>query len=370
MTTSRFIIIDTDTKLHNLRKILMSKDTLALDMEFHAENRYLPKLMLIQLADLDKNIWIVDPIAIDISSLSSVLKNKIFLTHGGQEDIRLLYAHLSVTPQKIFDTQIAAAFTGIHYPARLNTLLEKSLQQKVMQHETLSDWSKRPLKSQQLQYAAEDVSSLVDLYTHYQSILGDQEAWVWEASKEMLHSSLNRTIEEWRSWKVVQQFDNTTKNILVSLLNWREETAQRKNKPANYILPRNIIIDLVRRKPKSIQEIRLNRRINHGLIKNHGQEILAMIAKGRRSTHRWPTIQYSDIAREKLILAWSTCFSESCGIASDLIMPANLAQRIAQHGVCELTGWRRKMLHDDLVDFLNGTTAIGLQNNVPQIVAK
>ena len=102
----------------------------------------------------------------------------------------------------------------------------------------------------------------------------EKEPWVWEASKEMQEKALEPPIYEWLSWKVVQQFDSESKNTITELMRWRQETANRKNKPPNYILPRNIIIDLTRRKPTSIAEIKLNRRINHGLIKNHGQELI------------------------------------------------------------------------------------------------
>ncbi len=367
MTASHFSIIDTAAELQTLRSTLRGKKTLALDMEFHAENRYLPKLMLIQLADLEKNIWIIDPMSIDISSLSSALKDTTFITHGGQEDILILHAHLSIVPEKIFDTQIAAAFTGIHFPARLNTLLEKSLDRTDLKNETLSNWSQRPLSEQQLEYAAEDVSCLIDLYQHYQTILNEKSSWVWEASKEMLVRTLDAPAEEWHAWKVVQQFDSCTKNVLVSLLEWREETAQRKNKPSNYILPRNIVIDLARRKPKTIHGIKLNRRINHGLIKNHGQELLQCIVKGRRAKQRWPKIEYADLARERLILAWGICFAESCGIASDLIMPSQLAQAIAREGIKALKGWRKKMLLAPLQAFLSGNTTLGLQEGKPKI---
>ena len=144
-------------------------------------------------------------------------------------------------------------------------------------------------------------------------------------------------------------------------------TPCKKNKPSNYILPRNIVIDLSRRKPKTIHEIKLNRRINHGLIKNHGQELLQHISKGRRSTKNWPQIQYTDLARERLILAWSTCFAASCGIASDLIMPAQIAQTIAREGIQTLTGWRKKMLFNALQKFLSGNTTLGFQEGKPHI---
>ena len=183
----------------------------------------------------------------------------------------------------------------------------------------------------------------------------------------MLLGGLEQQTEEWLSWKVVQQFDASSKNVVASLLQWREEVAQRKNKPSNYILPRNIVVDLARRKPQTIHELRRNRRINHGLIKNHGLEILQCISQGRRSKQTWPPIQYSDLTRKQLLLAWGQCFAETCGVAADLIMPPTLAQQIAQHGMEELRGWRRRMLHDALSAFLSGTTTLGFQNEKAHI---
>ena len=53
-------IVDSPQALHTLRSQLASEKIIALDTEFHSENRYFPELMLLQIANKDGDVWIID----------------------------------------------------------------------------------------------------------------------------------------------------------------------------------------------------------------------------------------------------------------------------------------------------------------------
>ena len=80
-------IVDSLQALHSLRKQLTSEKIIALDTEFHSENRYFPELMLLQIANQAGDVWIVDPRRINPEPLGAALRNTTIITHGGREDI-------------------------------------------------------------------------------------------------------------------------------------------------------------------------------------------------------------------------------------------------------------------------------------------
>ena len=102
--------IQHDHELEQLLPILDSKTHLCVDTEFHAENRYTPKLMLIQIADLDQNTWIIDPFTCTLPTLAKMLQSKTLNMHGATEDHLLFHKNLGFLPTNIIDVQIKLHF--------------------------------------------------------------------------------------------------------------------------------------------------------------------------------------------------------------------------------------------------------------------
>ena len=120
--SSRTIFIDSAEKLRAMRLELVKESALAIDTEFHSERRYHPELMLVQIANEQGDVWIVDPKVVSMKALGEALRSAVLITHGGQQDIRILHQDLEIRPAKLFDTQIAAGFLGYKYPLGLQAL--------------------------------------------------------------------------------------------------------------------------------------------------------------------------------------------------------------------------------------------------------
>ena len=133
----RTIFIDSAEKLRAMRLELVKESLLAIDTEFHSERRYHPELMLVQIANEKGDVWIVDPKAVSMKALGEALRSAILITHGGQQDIRILNQDLEIKPAKLFDTQIAAGFLGYKYPLGLQALCKRILD-RIIQSETLT----------------------------------------------------------------------------------------------------------------------------------------------------------------------------------------------------------------------------------------
>ena len=228
----QYTIIDDVNSLRDLRTYLATQNIVAIDTEFHAENRYVPQLMLMQIALENGDVFLVDPIKVNPEPLGAAMRNLTVITHSGKEDVRLMYHALGLRPAKLFDVQIAAGMLGMHYPSGLQKIVEHHLDRHISKQESMTDWSKRPLQNTQLQYAAQDARVLLELFPYLLEqldnqpieITGDnptrshnpfgeeytdpnwlQESsyshlatkadWAWEASKELQERAL---LPRWR----------------------------------------------------------------------------------------------------------------------------------------------------------------------------
>ena len=260
-------IVDSLQALHTLRKQLTSEKIIALDTEFHSENRYFPELMLLQIANQAGDVWIVDPKRINPEPLGAALRNTTIITHGGREDIKLLYRELGLRPKRFFDTQIAAGLLGYRFPIGLGDLVPLALEgEEVSKGETLTDWSVRPLKPRQIEYAAQDALILLKLYDVFLKRLQNdkKEDLCWLAGNDLVQLTLQpRYVRlDWVHWGLAETLSVKSQRVISALLEWREDISERKNKPANYILPKASLIYLSRQHPTHIRHIQ-NRKIKH-----------------------------------------------------------------------------------------------------------
>ena len=126
-------------------------------------------------------MFIIDPLALDdMTPLGDVLSNERveIILHSGDHDIRSLDRDWGFRVTSLFDTSIAAAFTGMDRLG-LGTVLESSLGVSITKDKKLqrSDWTIRPLKSKYLDYAADDVRHLLRLTDNLKSELSRSAGW-------------------------------------------------------------------------------------------------------------------------------------------------------------------------------------------------
>ena len=144
----------------------IKKDRLiAVDTEFIWRNTYFPSLSLIQISNHNK-IFIFDLFEINnLSELKRIFESneikKIF--HSLRSDISVLKTSLGVQVCNVFDTQIAESILDKNFSAQIGykDLVNKYFLISISKDETNSDWSKRPLKKNQIEYAANDVRYLI-----------------------------------------------------------------------------------------------------------------------------------------------------------------------------------------------------------------
>lgn len=345
----------------------------AIDTEFHAEHRYRPELMLVQIAAPSGEVWVVDPRATDIRGLDVVLQRCEIVVHGGQQDIELLYRSTGALPPRLFDTQRAAALLGMGYPTRLGTVVQRALGEVLEKTASLTDWSTRPLSARQLQYAAEDARVLLPLARALEeglTALGQAE-WAWAASQELC-ADVHRVppeVEAWLQWEVAATMDERERKAIQALFTWRDAAARSADQPPRQILSDALALDLARRRPSSLADLAENRRVPQGLIKRHGAPILATLKRAEADTSPAPNPPGADATLlAQLLDHWAAIQERDRGIARNLLLPRAVALRVAVEGAEALEGWRREALGEHLNALLRGDHCIGVRGRSSVVI--
>lgn len=233
---------------------------IGLDTEFIRERTYWPQLALVQIAiggdANDDGILLVDPLAPGITDAlralltdTSVLK----IMHSASEDLVAFKHACGVVPQPLFDTQVAAALSGIAAGIGYQRLVQDMLEVALTKGETRSDWLRRPLSPAQLEYAADDVRHLFALHDALDTQLQQlgRHDWLVEDCARMLANAERDDSERWPhlSLRAAQFLDVAAQHRLLRLLRWRDAHARESDRPRSWILDNELAVLLARDPP-------------------------------------------------------------------------------------------------------------------------
>jgi ribonuclease D len=356
-------VIDNDAEVRVAASQIGTLSQIALDTEFHAERRYHPELMLLQLAGPAGQTWIADPRACDLGRLIRAIATRPVIVHGGQADMAILHRESGVAPSELFDVQIAAGLVGLGYPARLGNICANLLGSPIDKGATLSDWSLRPLSPVQVRYALQDVQVLFPLLRALTERLSTHGrfAWAQEASADISRdaNTSRHTQHKWTQWEIAPGFDADTQGTLQAIFEWRDARGRDKDQPPHFMLGDGIALDLARRRPHTLEALAANRRIPGGLVRRYGAELVHIIANVNIPEHERVEVPSAHITTTADALQmWAKLREPITGLAAKLVMPRALALDIAHHGIIELKGWREAAIGAPLSEFLEGKSAI------------
>ena len=260
-------ITTTDALAHACTQLATSS-YVTIDTEFIREKTYYPVLCLVQLAS-DEHEYMVDPLAegIDLSPLFELLQNskvtKVF--HSGKQDIEIFYHLTGNIPQNVFDTQIAAMVCGFGAAASYASLVEQIAGKTLDKSSRFTDWSRRPLTEKQLHYAIGDVTYLRDIYKNLVIQLNESErdAWVKEEMDVLLSPDTYRADLE-KLWLKLSPKGASKQflGVLKAMVEWREKTAIRLNKPRNHIVKDAALLEYAAIIPKTLDDFNQLRGMN------------------------------------------------------------------------------------------------------------
>ena len=160
-----YTYVSTAAQLETFCDELATAETIAFDTEFVSEHTYRSQLCLVQVCT-PRQLAVIDPQTTgDLQRFWEVLARAGHQTvvHAGREELVFALHSVGKCPADLLDVQIAAGLMGMEYPAGYGSLLDRMLRVSAQKGETRTDWRKRPLSSQQIEYALDDVRYLIPL---------------------------------------------------------------------------------------------------------------------------------------------------------------------------------------------------------------
>ena len=241
--------VDNDAAVESLIRRMELARRVALDTEADSLHHYFQKVCLLQLT-IDGENYIVDPLSgTDLEPFLRVLADKSLILHGGDYDLRMMRLSFGFRPKnEVFDTLLAAQLLG-YEQLGLVSLVEHFFDVPLTKHGQKSDWTRRPLTGEQLQYASDDTRYLEPLANRLHAELHKlgRDEWHRESCERMVRSTgnqSNRNPEE--AWRIkgLRFLDRRQLALVRELWHWREREAIKANRPPFKIMGNQRIVEL------------------------------------------------------------------------------------------------------------------------------
>jgi ribonuclease D len=260
----------------------------------------------------------------------------------------------------VFDTQIAAALTGMPAQIGYAELVRRVTGRELSKAHTRADWSRRPLSAEQIDYALDDVRYLLPLREHLVAELTRLGRMSWlQQELAALQDPGAYSVDPEQAWLRVRSLkglDPDRARLAQSLAAWRERRADERNRPRGWILDDAVLREIVLRVPRSLEELAGIPDMQPGFIKHNGNEILAVLEAAAMPTVL-PRINLRgapDPQKTALVKKLSVVHQS---VATELNLPPEILatrrdlEQLAdgrQDGAI-LCGWRREVIGERLL---------------------
>jgi len=374
-------LIDAPEEVAAIAEAIRQAGSFALDLEFMTEGRYVAELSLIQVGWGDPEapeVRAIDPLKVDARAIADLVGDPAVETviHSAQADLALVGAVFGVRGRGVVDTQIAAAFLGLGDQIGYGALVERMAGVTLDKGSQFTEWSRRPLSNDQVRYALDDVRYLASGWRQLRIDLEAQGRlpWVMEECDRLAETWAERTPPEEmyrrvRGWNSLRP---RSQGALRALAVWREEVALRLNRPPSWLLNDRVMLEIARRPPRDLIELREMRGLGEGTAQRHGRELLDAVAAGMENPppaeetpprvpnlgQSWPAILSGIVqarCREAMI---APRFVATRREIDDLIAWWLVGDRSIEPDLPLLRGWRRELVGADLLNWLQGKTAV------------
>lgn len=352
----------------------------AFDTEFIRDETYEAILGLIQVTT-GGEVVLVDPTArIDMGVFWELVTDEAVtcVVHAGKEDFEVCLHATGRPPRNVFDVQVAAGLVGYGYPLSLVRLVDQVLDKRITKGQTLTDWLRRPLTDQQVRYAVEDVVHLPTVYEKLSAGLREtgRTGWASEEFKRYEDATIYKPPVEERLFKLkgTKRLDGLGLAVLERLIEWREQWAQRRNRPTRALVRDDVLVEIARRRPQRTSDLEVLRGFPQSRNRKVIRELLDLIEQAGTippEQHPQPYRPRQDTPMMKATLdvlsavARAICHEEQ--LSHDLLGGTQRLRELLDYELGRLDeqppllcGWREHFIGRRLVDLLEGRSELHL----------
>ena len=353
-----------------------SSRVLAVDTEFLREKTFYPKLCLIQVATEEESAA-VDPILIrNLSSLRALFEDekitKVF--HACTQDLEVILEEMGCIPTPVFDTQVAAAFLGYRQQIGYGALVEACCGVRLPKAESLTDWSRRPLDPEQLQYAEDDVRYLPGIYRQMTEELTRRGriSWIAPEMAEVTSREHFSRPPELAYLHLKRSGSLTRKQLAVAreVSAWRDVVAADRNIPRKWVVSDEVIIESCKRVPRSVDRLRRIRGTEQ-LSARDAQGMVDAVSRGvacppddypQTKRRDRPSAETESVV--DLMYATLRLISEKSGGATQVIATRDARLDVAsgRKGSRHMKSWRYELAGWELEGLLSGSVGLTVKD--------
>ncbi|WP_420849038.1 ribonuclease D [Pseudomonas jilinensis] len=369
------LMIDQDAELAAWCERWRQLPYVAVDTEFVRTETFYPIAGLLQVGD-GRQAYLIDPLKIsDWSPWVELLRDPAVtkVLHSCSEDLEVFQHLCGATPAPLFDTQLAAAYLGMDFSMGYSRLVLSLLGIDLPKDETRSDWLQRPLSEAQIDYAARDAVHLAELY----QVLAPRidaaglRDWLLEDTAEQVAVSTAETDPElaYQQTKQAWRLKPSQLAVLKVLASWREREARRRDQARNRLLRERAMYPLAQYQPDNLQALSRIEDMHPRTVRHDGQTLLALIRQGQAMPEdQWPERLPEPLPADanrllKALRKVGQTHAERLGIAPELMLRKKVLESLVRSGYPngpyqlppELTGWRRRLMGDELLAVANAT---------------
>ncbi|MCB1678507.1 MAG: ribonuclease D [Halioglobus sp.] len=284
-------MVESDVHLREVLSQHAGSAAVMVDTEFMRRNTFFPRVALVQLCfdgAADGTAWLVDPLSLtDPAPLARLLcdPDVIKVLHSPSEDLEVLQHWLGVLPAPLFDTQRAAALLGRGFGLGYRALVRDICAVDLPKGETRSDWLQRPLRAAQCDYAAQDVTWLLQVWQtlQQQCVQHGRLDWVLADGRDASAVQSGPAAEYYPRIKLAWQLDRRELGVLRAVCRWREQTARERDKPRGWIIDDRACLRLAQCDARTLAALQSAADLPPPVLRRYGRALLDLLDAQRRA---------------------------------------------------------------------------------------